>query len=72
MEIYNETAYDLLDRPNQTGEMWKKVKLMDDSDGEIHFHNLGVYEVSSEEQALKLFFLGNVNRVTSATMMNQV
>lgn len=31
-----------------------------------------VYEAISEEEALNLLFLGNMNRVTSDTPMNQV
>lgn len=31
-----------------------------------------VYEAVSEEEALNLLFLGNMNRVTSDTPMNQV
>ena len=31
-----------------------------------------VYEANSEEEALNLLFLGNMNRVTSETPMNQV
>lgn len=30
-----------------------------------------VYEAHTEEEALKLLFLGNVNRATSETSMNQ-
>ncbi|KAE9046166.1 hypothetical protein PR002_g1814 [Phytophthora rubi] len=44
---------------------------MDDDEGDMHFRNLGVFEAVSEEEALNLLFLGNMNRVTSDTPMNQ-
>ncbi|KAF4037561.1 Kinesin motor domain [Phytophthora infestans] len=73
LEIYNENAYDLLDRSHtdQPIEEWTKVHLMDDDEGDMHFRNLGVFEAVSEEEALNLLFLGNMNRVTSDTPMNQ-
>ena len=52
-------------------EKWSKVKLLDDQKGDLQFFNLGVYEARTEDEALKLLFLGNENRVTSATIMNQ-
>lgn len=36
----------------------------------MHLKNLRVYESESEEYALNLFFVGNVNRITSETPMN--
>ncbi|DBA00093.1 TPA: hypothetical protein N0F65_000384 [Lagenidium giganteum] len=73
LEIYNENVYDLLDRSHTDRpiEEWTKVLLMDDEEGDMHFRNLGVYEAVSEEEALNLLFLGNMNRVTSDTPMNQ-
>ncbi|TMW62558.1 hypothetical protein Poli38472_005176 [Pythium oligandrum] len=73
LEIYNESVYDLLDRSHTDRpiEEWTKVLLLDDNEGEMHFRNLGVYEAISEEEALNLLFLGNMNRVTSDTPMNQ-
>nr|CCA27991.1 kinesinlike protein putative [Albugo laibachii Nc14] len=73
MEIYNENVYDLLDssHANLPIEEWNKVLLMDDDERELHFRNLSVYETKSEEQALKLMFMGNMNRITSETPMNQ-
>ena len=32
--------------------------------------NLNVFEVSTEEEALQLFFMGNSNRITTSTSMN--
>ncbi|RLN55082.1 hypothetical protein BBJ29_003210 [Phytophthora kernoviae] len=74
LEIYNENVYDLLDRSHTDRpiEEWTKVLLMDDDEGDMHFRNLGVFEAISEEEALNLLFLGNMNRVTSDTPMNQV
>ncbi|OWZ22440.1 Kinesin [Phytophthora megakarya] len=73
LEIYNENVYDLLDRSHTDRpiEEWTKVVLMDDDEGDMHFRNLGVFEAVSEEEALNLLFLGNMNRVTSDTPMNQ-
>jgi len=73
LEIYNESVYDLLNREHRYKplEEWTKVQLLDDDLGELHLRNLRVYEAKSEEDALNLLFLGNVNRVTSETPMNQ-
>ena len=72
LEIYNENAYDILDKSkgSKTLEQWGKVTVQDDADGEAQLNNLRVYECISEEQALSLLFLGNSNRITSATKMN--
>ncbi|OQR99311.1 kinesin [Thraustotheca clavata] len=74
LEIYNESIYDLLDKAhlNQPIDQWTKIhlQLSDDDEDDVHFRNLGVYEANSEEDALNLLFLGNVNRVTSDTPMN--
>ncbi|CCI40906.1 unnamed protein product [Albugo candida] len=67
MEIYNESV----SHANLPIEEWNKVLLMDDDERELHFRNLSVYETKSEEQALKLMFMGNMNRITSETPMNQ-
>lgn len=53
-------------------EEWNKVQLLDDRDGDLHLKNLRVYEAESEQVALNLLFLGNINRVTSETPMNMV
>ncbi|EQC32495.1 hypothetical protein SDRG_09821 [Saprolegnia diclina VS20] len=75
LEVYNENIYDLLDKAhmNKPIDEWTKIhlQLSDDDDDDVHFRNLGVYEANSEEDALNLLFLGNVNRVTSDTPMNQ-
>ena len=48
------------------------VQLMNDRDGDLHLRNLRVYEAKTEQEALNLLFLGNINRVTSETPMNLV
>jgi len=72
LEIYNEAAYDILDKSkgSKTLEQWSKVTIQDDEMGEAQMTNLRVFECVSEEQALSLLFLGNSNRITSATKMN--
>jgi kinesin family protein 6/9 len=72
-EVYKEAVYDLLD-PNKRGtsiEQWTPVQIMD-SDNGLVLRNINVFEVTTEEDALKLFFLGNSNRMTVATAMNSV
>lgn len=73
LEIYNENVYDLLDRSHTEKpiENWTKVTLLDDDEGDMHFRNLSVFEAASEEEALNLLFLGNMNRIASDTPMNQ-
>jgi len=46
MEIYKETAYDLLDRNNLELKMedWSKILFMEDVHGNIHLKNLSVNE----------------------------
>jgi kinesin family protein 6/9 len=72
-EVYKESVYDLLD-PNKSGttiEQWTPVQIMESEAGLV-LRNINVFEVTSEEDALKLFFLGNSNRMTVATTMNSV
>lgn len=49
-----------------------QIQMLDDEDGEMHLRHLKLYEAASEEDALNLLFLGNWNRITSATPMNEV
>lgn len=46
MEIYNENAYDLLDRNNIELPMedWSKIMFLEDNYGNIHLKNLSVHE----------------------------
>lgn len=70
-EIYKESVFDLLDnnRPTQNRQDWTAVQMMEGENGLI-LRNLNVFKVNSEEEALQLFFMGNKNRLTSATVMN--
>jgi hypothetical protein len=50
-------------------ESYPVVQIFEAEEG-IVLRNLSVYEVTSEEEALQLFFMGNANRITSSTAMN--
>lgn len=72
-EIYNEGVYDLLDSsPARNGpiEIWPKVEMQMDSEGQLQLKGLRTFRTTSCEEALSLYFLGVTNRVTSATPMN--
>eukprot|EP00936_MAST-01D_sp_MAST-1D-sp1_P000941 g941.t1 len=73
LEIYNESIYDLLDRSHRHKplEQWTRIQVLNDECGALHMRQLRVYEACTEEDALSLLFLGNVNRITSDTAMNQ-
>lgn len=45
--------------------------MKDDDAGDMHLINLKVFEAKTEEDALNLLFLGNMNRITSSTPMNE-
>lgn len=72
-EVYKETVYDLLDKQkkNLPIEQWTPVQVLEGVNG-LTLRNLNVFEVDSEDDALSLFFLGNTNRLTSSTIMNDV
>ena len=71
-EVYKETVYDLLDKQkkNLPIEQWTPVQVLEGENG-LTLRNLNVFEVNSEDDALSLFFLGNTNRITSSTVMNE-
>ena len=73
LEVYKETVYDLLDvfKSEVPIEQWSPVVLQETSQGALLLKNLNVFEVTSEEEALNLFFMGNKNRITSSTSMNE-
>eukprot|EP00957_Ditylum_brightwellii_P002267 174409-Ditylum_brightwellii.AAC.1 len=48
----------------------QRVAMMEDEDGNFHFKNLSVHQVSTEEEALNLLFLGDTNRAIGETDMN--
>lgn len=70
-EVYKENLYDLLD-PNKRHvamEQWVPVQMFESEQG-LLLRNVNVFEVDSEEKALNLFFMGNTNRITASTQMN--
>jgi len=73
MEIYNEVAYDLLDRRHieMSLENWNKVMLMEDDYGNIHLKNLSVHQCYSEQDGIDLLMMGNFIRQVSSTPLNQ-
>ena len=75
-ELYKESIYDLLDencKQNRTQpvEKWPTVELLEGDDG-VAMRNLNVFEIDSEEDGLRVFFMGNSNRITSSTLMNSI
>ncbi|VEN62880.1 unnamed protein product, partial [Callosobruchus maculatus] len=75
MEIYNEIGYDLL-HPRQINsvsslEELPRIIIMEDRKGEAHIQNLSVVPVVTEEEAMKLLFLGDTNRTIAETSMNE-
>jgi len=79
LELYNDRAYDLLDPshegPSGTGEPklenLPRVSLLEDEDGSLHFRNLGSFPASNVDEALNLLFVGDTNRVVTATVSNE-
>lgn len=72
MEVYNETAYDLLD-PAHEGtalEGLPRVTLQEDEEGRVHARGLSRRPARTEEEALNLLFLGDTNRAIAETPMN--
>ena len=61
--MFGESVYDLLDpmKSTQPLEAWTKVQIMESDEG-LTLRHLNVFEVSSEEDALNLFFMGTTNR----------
>lgn len=56
LEIYNDTAYDLLDPDHEVSDLddLPRVMIREGEDGHIDLRNLRVCSVSSEEEALGL------------------
>ena len=71
-EVYQERVYDLLDAANRSKplEEWAEVQLLEDGYGDVHPRNLSVFEAKTEEEALSLFFVGNLARITAQTPLN--
>jgi kinesin family protein 6/9 len=73
LEIYNENAYDLLNRHHSEIDIenWKKILVYEDNGGNIMLKNLSMIKVDNEHQALDLLMTGNFIRHVSSTPMNQ-
>ncbi|KAJ8919562.1 hypothetical protein NQ315_002184, partial [Exocentrus adspersus] len=75
MEIYNEIGYDLLgprhDNTSRSLEELPRIVLLEDSNGEVHMRNLSVLAVATEQEAMRLLFLGDTNRTIAETPMNE-
>jgi kinesin family protein 6/9 len=72
LEIYNENAYDLLNRHHSELEIedWKKIIVYEDNSSNIMMKNLSMIKVENEQQALDLLMTGNFIRHVSSTPMN--
>lgn len=80
-ELYNQNGFDLLARAGMDEgsggveisklEDLPKIVMLEDEDGHYHFRNLSVNQVSNEEEALNLLFIGDTNRAIGETQMNQ-
>jgi kinesin family protein 6/9 len=72
LEIYNENAYDLLDRHHSEIEIenWRKIIVYEDNCSNIMLKNLSMIKVENEQQALDLLMTGNFIRHVSSTPMN--
>jgi len=64
IEIYNENAYDLLDKKHLETELdnWSKILLYEDEDGNIHLKNLTVNRIANEQEGIDLLMMGNFIR----------
>ncbi|OQV20812.1 Kinesin-like protein KIF6 [Hypsibius exemplaris] len=72
-EIYNESAYDLLQTrdPFDKLEDLTKIQLLEDADQNIHLRNLSVHRARSESEAMAILAIGEANRVMAETPINQ-
>lgn len=73
MEIYNEQAYDLLDKSHIDSpiENWEKINFYEDDYGNISFKNLTIQKCGSEKEGIEYLMMGNFVRQVSSTPMNQ-
>ncbi|XP_072386507.1 kinesin-like protein KIF6 [Diabrotica undecimpunctata] len=75
LEIYNETGYDLLgtkqSNTTKTIDELPRVSLLEDKNGDAHIRNLNVFPVSTEQEAMRLLFLGDTNRKIAETASNE-
>lgn len=73
LEIYNNVGYDLLQSELETSNDFfslPRVTALEDEEGKLHFNNLSTREVSTQQEALDLLFLGDTNRAVAETPMN--
>ncbi|CAK83511.1 unnamed protein product (macronuclear) [Paramecium tetraurelia] len=73
MEIYNENAYDLLEKKHLETplEQWNKIALYEDDQNNIHLKNLSIHQCNNEQEGIDLLMMGNFIRQVSSTPMNQ-
>ncbi|CAD8161778.1 unnamed protein product [Paramecium octaurelia] len=73
MEIYNENAYDLLEKRHLEIplEQWNKIALFEDDQNNIHLKNLSIHQCNNEQEGIDLLMMGNFIRQVSSTPMNQ-
>ncbi|CAD8100177.1 unnamed protein product [Paramecium sonneborni] len=73
MEIYNENAYDLLEKRHLETplEQWNKIALYEDDQNNIHLKNLSIHQCNNEQEGIDLLMMGNFIRQVSSTPMNQ-
>ncbi|XP_076273140.1 kinesin-like protein KIF6 [Rhynchophorus ferrugineus] len=75
VEIYKEICYDLLKSKNKEValklEDLPKVVILEDRNGEAHLRNINILPVNTEEEAMRLLFLGETNRVIAETPLNE-
>uniref|UniRef100_A0A6P7GX75 Kinesin-like protein KIF6 n=1 Tax=Diabrotica virgifera virgifera TaxID=50390 RepID=A0A6P7GX75_DIAVI len=48
-----------------------RVSLLEDKNGDAHIRNLNVFPVSTEQEAMRLLFLGDTNRKIAETASNE-
>ena len=71
MELYNEDIIDLLDQTGHINNKHKtKLKIHEDSKGEICVSGMTQKQVFSADEALEVLHNGAVNRTTASTQMN--
>jgi kinesin family protein 6/9 len=71
-EIYKEIVYDLLHPERKLHDpiaSWPVVEVMESASG-MTMRNLSVYNISTVDDAMQLYFMGNSNRMTASTSMN--
>ncbi|EGD77619.1 hypothetical protein PTSG_08714 [Salpingoeca rosetta] len=69
LEIYNDTAYDLLNSASGANARLPKVAVSDRGTS-VRVHNLSVHAAPTEDVAQNLVFMGRANRTVAATTMN--